>query len=206
MRILWSASSLTSRNMRFLRVFPRKGHYKGAASVVKNTRRFASRMRQRQTNGLPAQKLYLVRNGMLENLVYSRFWAKQKAKEPTPGPVNAILQSAQPPASMDEMVRSTERGLLVSRFWYLRFVDVRTLLQTGLTRDGVWLIEKGKIQYPVRNFRFNQSLLEMLAPGNVELIGAPERVSSSESQGTSSALLPALTIKQFHFTSQSEAV
>src|SRR6266849_3110747 len=157
-------------------------------------------------NGLPAQKLYLVRNGVLENLVYSRFWAKQKAKEPTPGPVNAILQSAQPPAGMDEMIRSTERGLLVSRFWYLRFVDVRTLLQTGLTRDGVWLIEKGKIQYPVCNFRFNQSLLEMLAPGNVELIGAPERVSSSESQGTSSALLPALKIKQFHFTSQSEAV
>ncbi len=161
---------------------------------------------QAASNGLPAQKLYLVRNGVLENLVYSRFWAKQKAKEPTPGPVNAILQSAQPPASMDEMIRSTERGLLVSRFWYLRFVDVRTLLQTGLTRDGVWLIEKGKIQYPVRNFRFNQSLLEMLAPGNVELIGAPERVSSSESQGTSSALLPALKIKQFHFTSQSEAV
>src|SRR5712692_6454928 len=161
---------------------------------------------QAASNGLPAQKLYLVRNGVLENLVYSRFWAKQKAKEPTPGPVNAILQSAQPPAGMDEMIRSTERGLLVSRFWYLRFVDPRTLLQTGLTRDGVWLIEKGKIQYPVRNFRFNQSLLEMLAPGNVELIGAPERVSSSESQGTSSALLPALKIKQFHFTSQSEAV
>ena len=163
-------------------------------------------MRQRQTNGLPAQKLYLLRNGVLENLVYSRFWAKQKSKEPTPGPVNVILQSAQPPASMDEMIRSTERGLLISRFWYLRFVDLRTLLQTGLTRDGVWLIEKGKIQYPVRNFRFNQSLLDMLAPGNVELIGAPERVSSSESQGTSSALLPALKIKQFHFTSQSEAV
>src|SRR5712691_9770961 len=161
---------------------------------------------QAASNGLPAQKLYLVRNGVLENLVYSRFWAKQKAKEPTPGPVNAILQSAQPPASMDEMIRSTERGLLVSRFWYLRFVDVRTMLQTGLTRDGVWLIEKGKIQYPVRNFRFNQSLLEMLAPVNVELIGVPERVSSSESQGTSSALLPALKIKQFHFTSQSEAV
>ncbi len=163
-------------------------------------------MRQRQTNGLPAQKLYLVRNGVLENLVYSRFWAKQKGKEPTPGPVNSILESTQPPASMDEMISSTERGLLVSRFWYLRFVDLRTLLQTGLTRDGIWLIEKGKIQYPVRNFRFNQSLLEMLAPGNVELIGAPERVSGSESQGTSSALLPALKIKQFHFTSQSEAV
>lgn len=156
--------------------------------------------------GIPAQKIFLVHHGVLENLVYSRFWAKQKEKEPTPGPVNGILESSAPPASVDDMIASTERGLLVSRFWYLRFVDTRTLLLTGLTRDGVWLVEKGKIQYPVRNFRFNQSILEMLAPGNVELIGAPERVSNSESQGSASALLPALKVKQFHFTSQSEAV
>src|SRR5229473_7263723 len=146
---------------------------------------------------IPAQKLYLVRSGVLETLVYSRFWAKQKQKEPTPGPVNIVLEGSQPPASVEEMVRSTERGLLVSHFWYLRPVDIRTMAITGLTRDGVWYVEKGKIQYPVRNFRFNQSLLEMLAGGNVELIGAPERVSASESQGSSSALLPALKIKQF---------
>ncbi len=157
-------------------------------------------------DGIPAQKLYLVRNGVLETLTYSRFWAKQKQKEPTPGPVNAIMESSKPPAPVDEMIRSTERGLLVSRFWYLRPVDPRTLLITGLTRDGVWYIEKGVIQYPVRNFRFNQSLLEMLSAGNVELIGAAKRVSNSESQGSSSALLPALKVKQFHFTSQSEAV
>lgn len=156
--------------------------------------------------GLPAEKVYLVRNGLLENLVYSRFWAKQKGREPTPGPVNGIVESSKPPASVEEMVSSTERGLLVSRFWYLRPVDPRTLLITGLTRDGVWYVEKGKVQYPVRNFRFNQSLLEMLAPGNVELIGAAERVANSESQGFLSALLPALKVKQFHFTSQSEAV
>jgi predicted Zn-dependent protease len=161
---------------------------------------------QAAPSGIPAQKLYLVRNGVLETLVYSRYWAKQKQKEPTPGPVNLILESAQPPAGVEEMVHSTDRGLLVSRFWYLRFVDPRTLLLTGLTRDGVWYVEKGKIQYPVRNFRFNQSLLEMLSPGNVELIGAPERVGSSEAQGSASALLPALKVKQFHFTSQSEAV
>lgn len=156
--------------------------------------------------GIPAQRLYLVRNGVLETLVYSRYWAKQKQKEPTPGPVNIILESAHPPASLEEMIGSTERGLLVTRFWYLRYVDPRTLLLTGLTRDGVWLIEKGKIQHPVRNFRFNQSLLEMLAPGSVELIGAPERVGSGEAQGSASALLPALKVKQFHFTSQSDAI
>jgi len=156
--------------------------------------------------GIPAQKFYLVRNGVLETLIYSRFWAKQKQKEPTPGPVNTILESSKPPTSTEEMIRSTERGLLVSRFWYLRTVDPRTLLITGLTRDGVWYMEKGAIEYPVRNFRFNQSLLEMLSAGNVELIGAPERVSNSESQGSNSALFPALKVKQFHFTSLSEAV
>jgi predicted Zn-dependent protease len=85
-------------------------------------------------------------------------------------------------------------------------VDPRTLLVTGATRDGVWYIEKGKIQYPVRNFRINQSLLEMLSPGNVDLIGSPERVGQSEAQGANSSLLPALKIRQFHFTSQSDAI
>ncbi|MCI0390451.1 MAG: TldD/PmbA family protein [Acidobacteria bacterium] len=156
--------------------------------------------------GIPAQKIYLVRGGVLETLVYSRFWAKQKGKEPTPGPVNGIMESAAPPVSVDDMIKSTDRGLLVSRFWYIRSVDPRTALITGLTRDGVWYIEKGKIQYPVRNFRFNQSILQMLAPGNVDLIGASERVGNSEGQGGVSALLPALKVKQFNFTSQSEAV
>lgn len=120
--------------------------------------------------------------------------------------MNVILESSKSPASLGDMIRSTDRGLLVTRFFYLRPVDPRTLLITGLTRDGVWYVEKGAIQYPVRNFRFNQSLLEMLAAGNVELIGAPERVGNSEAQGLNSALLPALKVKQFHFTSQSEAV
>src|SRR3989441_3358155 len=118
-------------------------------------------------DGIPARKLYSVRNGVLENLHYSRYWAKEKGKEPTPGPVNSILESSAPPASVEEMIKSMPRGLLVSRFWYIRGVDPRTALFTGLTRDGVWYIEDGKIQYPVRNFRFNQSLLELLAPGKV---------------------------------------
>jgi predicted Zn-dependent protease len=79
-------------------------------------------------------------------------------------------------------------------------------LFTGLTRDGVWYIEDGKIRYPVRNFRFNQSVLELLAPGNVEMIGNSERVSGSESQGRSASLTPALSVKAFHLTSHSDAV
>lgn len=157
-------------------------------------------------DGVPAEKVYFVRGGVLENFHYSRYWAKEKGKAPTPGPVNQIIEVAGPTASVEEMIKATERGLLVSRFWYIRSVDPRTALFTGLTRDGVWFIENGKIQYPVRNFRFNQSVLELLAPGNVEMIGPPERTSSSESQGRGAAITPAFKVKQFHFSSQSEAV
>ncbi|HEU4766952.1 MAG TPA: TldD/PmbA family protein [Pyrinomonadaceae bacterium] len=156
--------------------------------------------------GLPAEKMYLVRNGVLENLVYSRYWAKQKDKAPTPGPVNSIMESSQPAVSLEDMIKSMDRGILLGRFWYIRGVDARTVLQTGLTRDGIWYIEKGKIQYPVKNFRFNQSVIQLLAPGNVDMIGKPERVGSSEGQGGNSALLPALKVKEFNFSSQSEAV
>lgn len=157
-------------------------------------------------SGIPAQKLYLVKDGVVENLIYSRFWAKEKGKEPTPGPVNGILESTTAPVSIEDMIKSTKRGLLIGRFWYIRSVDPRTALITGLTRDGVWLVEDGKIQYPVRNFRFNQSILKMLEPGNVELIGSSERVGSSEAQGNAASLLPPLKIREFNFTSQSEAV
>lgn len=156
--------------------------------------------------GLPAEKIYLVRNGVLESLVYSRYWAQRKGERPTPGPVNIIIESSAPPTSVEEMIRATDRGLLVSRFWYIRGIDPRRAASTGLTRDGVWYIEGGKIQYPVKNFRFNQSMTEMLAPGNVELIGRPERVSSSEGGGGSASMMPALKVKKFNFTSQSEAV
>jgi predicted Zn-dependent protease len=156
--------------------------------------------------GIPAKKIHFIRNGVLENLEYSRYWGKEKAKEPTPGPTNTIIESSAAPATLEEMIQSMNRGLLISRFWYIRLVDPRTALFTGLTRDGVWLVEKGRIQYPVRNFRFNQSLIQLLAPGNVEEIGRAERISSSESQGQAAAMVPALSVKRFSFTSQSEAV
>lgn len=154
--------------------------------------------------GIPAQRIYLVTNGVLENLIYSRFWAKKATKEPTPGPVNTIMETSAPLSTQEEMIRSTKRGILISRFWYIRSTDPRTASLTGLTRDGVWYIENGKIQYPVKNFRFNQSITQMLAPGNVEMIGASERVGGSESGNAS--LLPTLKLKAFSFTSQSEAV
>jgi len=157
-------------------------------------------------DGIPAQKVTFVRNGVLENFHYSRYWAKEKGKEPTAGPVNSILESSAPPATLEEMISAMDRGLLVSRFWYIRAVDPRTALFTGLTRDGLWYIEKGKIQYPVRNFRFNQSVLALLAPGNVQMIGKPERVSNSESQGRGASLTPSIMVKEFHFSSPSDAI
>lgn len=157
-------------------------------------------------DGLPAEKIHFVRNGVLENLQYSRYWAKQKDQRPTPGPVNTIIKASGKTATVDEMIADMKKGFLVSRFWYIRSVDPRTALFTGLTRDGVWYIENGKIQYPVRNFRFNQSILALLAPGNIEMIGAPERVSGSETQGRGASMTPALKVKQFHFSSLSEAV
>lgn len=161
---------------------------------------------QSSQGGIPAEKLYMVRNGVLENLIYNRYWAKQKGKEPTPGPVNTIMETSSKTSTVDEMITSTARGILVSRFWYIRGTDPRTASQTGLTRDGVWLIENGKISHPVKNFRFNQSVTQMLAPGNVEMIGVSERVGGSEGGGSNSSLLPALKLKAFNFTSQSEAV
>ncbi len=151
--------------------------------------------------GIPAEKIYLVKNGKLENLVYSRFWGKQKKTTPTPGPVNMILKSSGEAAELDEMIKSTKRGLIISRFWYIRTTDARTASVTGLTRDGIWMIEDGKIAYPVKNFRFNQSLIQMLAEGNVEMIGEPERIG-----GGNASLIPPLKLKEFNFTSQSEAV
>lgn len=161
---------------------------------------------QSAQGGIPAQRVVMVKDGVVENLTYNRFWAKQKGKEPTPGPVNTIFQTSGPTHSIEDMIKSTERGILVGRFWYIRSTDARTASSTGLTRDGVWMIENGKIAYPLSNFRFNQSITQMLGPGNVLMVGKSERVGGSEGGGSNASLLPALKLKAFNFTSQSEAV
>ena len=150
------------------------------------------------TEGIPASRLSLIKAGTLENLEYSRFWAQERKREATLGPVNYIFESSTPGISIDEMIKGMERGLLISRFWYVRLVDPRTIVLTGLTRDGLWWIDKGKISHPVRNLRFNQSVLAMLSPWNVEAIGAPRRLSPF--------VVPALKLAAFTFTSVSEAI
>ena len=148
--------------------------------------------------GIPASRLSLVKAGVLENLEYSRFWSHEKKREPTPGPVNYIVEGSQPPVSMADMIKGMKRGLVISRFWYVRLVDPRTLVLTGLTRDGLWWVENGQVRYPVRNLRFNQGVLAMLAPWNVEAIGAPRRLSP--------LMVPALRLGAFTFTSISDAI
>lgn len=148
--------------------------------------------------GIPASRLSLIKSGVLENLEYSRFWAQERKQEPTAGPVNYIMESSQPATTTDDMIKGMDRGLLISRFWYVRLVDPRTLVLTGLTRDGLWWVEKGQIRHPVRNLRFNQSVLAMLAPWNVEAIGAPQRLSP--------LMVPALKLSAFAFTSISDAI
>jgi predicted Zn-dependent protease len=148
--------------------------------------------------GVPASRLPLISAGVLETLAYSRFWAQERKREPTAGPVNYVMESARPPVSVDDMIKGMDRGLLISRFWYVRLVDPRTLVLTGLTRDGLWWIDKGKISHAVRNLRFNQSVLAMLAPWNVEAVGASRRLSPM--------MVPALKLSAFTFTSISDAI
>ncbi len=104
--------------------------------------------------------------------------------------------------TVDDLIKSTPRGVLVTRLWYLRQVDPRTILYTGLTRDGTFLIEDGKISKSIRNFRFNDSPLFML--NNLEMLGTAERIGGTEQGGD--IVMPAIKVKDFNFTSLSEAV
>lgn len=154
-------------------------------------------------DGLPNRRTVWVENGTLRNLIYDRYWAQKNGKEPTGFPAGYYMQGGD--ASLEEMIRSTERGLLVTRFWYIRGVDPRTILYTGLTRDGTFLIENGRITHAVKNLRWNESPIFML--NNIEMMGRPVRVSASESGDPSHAVVvPPLKVRDFTFTSLSDAV
>jgi predicted Zn-dependent protease len=114
--------------------------------------------------------------------------------EPVAPPSGIIIEGGD--KSLEEMIRNTDRGILVTRFWYIRAVDPQTLLYTGLTRDGTFYIENGEIKFPVKNFRFNESPIIML--NNIEELGQQQRVGGS--------MIPAMKIRDFTFTSLSDAV
>jgi predicted Zn-dependent protease len=150
--------------------------------------------------GQPYEKMTWIDKGVVKNLAYSRFWAQKKNVAANPEPGNIIMEGGN--ESIEDMIRNTEKGILVSRLWYIRMVDPQTLLLTGLTRDGTFYIENGQIKFPVKNFRFNESPVIML--NNVESLGKPERSISVESYR--SYLVPPMKVRDFTFTSLSDAV
>jgi predicted Zn-dependent protease len=150
--------------------------------------------------GLPLARQVWVENGVLKQLFYSRFWAQKQGKTPTGGPTSIKMEGGT--TSMDDMIKSTPRGILVTRLWYLRQVDPRTILYTGLTRDGTFLIENGKITKAIKNFRFNESPLFLL--NNVEALGPSVRIGGTEQGGP--IVMPAIKAHDFNFTSLSDAV
>lgn len=144
-----------------------------------------------------------VNNGTLENLSRSRFWADQLGETPLAGPSNLSMAGGND--SLEDMIASTERGVLLTRFWYIRGLNPRIISYTGLTRDGTFLIEDGRISRPVTNFRFNQSLAEMLQ--NVEMVGPTTRVAASENSSVSTPIVvPTLKVGGFNLSSVSDAI
>ena len=154
-------------------------------------------------DGQPLTKTTWIENGVVKNLSYDRFWAQKQGKQPLP--TSGTVRMSGGTTTTDQMIASTERGIIVTRFWYLRPVDPRTILYTGLTRDGTFLIERGKITRAIKNFRFNESPIFML--NNLDAMGAPVRVSASEAGGPGLAIVvPPIKVRDFNFTSLSDAV
>jgi predicted Zn-dependent protease len=151
--------------------------------------------------GLPLNREVWIENGVLKQLAYSRFWAQKKNTRPNNGGLGAVKMMGGD-ATTEEMIASVPRGILVTRLWYLRQVDPRTVLYTGLTRDGTFLIENGKVTKAVKNLRFNESPLFML--NNLEMLGRAVRVAGTEAGGN--VVFPTLKVKDFNFTSLSDAV
>jgi predicted Zn-dependent protease len=145
--------------------------------------------------GLPIGRTVWIEKGVLRNLAYSRFWAQKQGVQPTP--LTGGLSLTGGTKATEEVIAGCERGILVTHFWYIRSLDPRTVLQTGLTRDGVFLIEKGQITRSLKNFRWNESPLLML--NRLEDIGRSELTQAGQ-------IMPALRIRDFNFTSSSDAV
>jgi predicted Zn-dependent protease len=152
--------------------------------------------------GLPVRRVLWIENGVLRNLNYDRYWAQRQGVEPTAAPGGFRMLGGT--ASVEEMIASTQRGILVTRFWYIRSVDPRTILHTGLTRDGTFLIENGRIAGAIKNMRWNESPVFLL--NNVETLGRPVRVNADESGDGSNVIVPAVKAREFNFTSLSDAV
>ena len=151
-------------------------------------------------DGLPMGRTTWIEKGVIKNLNYSRFWAQKMGKEPVAFPANIIMEGGS--GTVDDLIRSTEDGVLVRRLWYIRDLNPMILLMTGLTRDGVFRVKGGKVVGPVNNFRFNESPVNILK--NVVRMSKSERAMGGETG--QSAFVPGLVVKDFNFSSVSEAV
>jgi len=154
--------------------------------------------------GVTRKKVTLVEKGVIKGLTYSRKTAKALGVEPTghgfplpnewgEAPTNIVFAGNH--SSVEDMIRSTKRGVLVTRLWYIREVDPYRKILTGMTRDGTFYVENGKVQHGIRNFRFNESLIDLLSCA--EMIGRPERASGEEAPPM---VVPPLKVSSFHFT------
>jgi len=145
-------------------------------------------------DGRRRERTVWVEKGVVKNLYYSRYWAQKKSVKAIPFPANGVMEGGD--ESLKALIKGTKKGVLLTRTWYIRTVDPQTLLYTGLTRDGTFFIENGKIAFPVKNMRFNESPVIML--NNLEALGKPERINGN--------LVPPMKIRDFTFTSLSDAV
>ncbi len=148
---------------------------------------------------LPNRQIPWIDKGVVANMFYDRFWASRAGKDSTASPTNLLLEGQE--HSLDDLIRSVDRGLLVTRLWYIRTLQPQTLQLTGLTRDGVFLIENGKVTDPVTNFRWNESPVRILQ--NTKLLGRPARAQGSE---FGSAIVPPIMVQDFTMASISDAV
>lgn len=151
--------------------------------------------------GYPLDKIIWFENGILRNLTRERYWAQKTSQPIVPFPSNLIMNGTG--TSLDEMIKNTDYAILVTRLWYIRTVEPQTALVTGLTRDGVFEIVNGKISRSVKNFRFNESPVNVL--NNVLEIGKAEKATGSETGGFH-IFVPPLKVRNFNFSSLSDAI
>ncbi len=156
-------------------------------------------------DGLASRNITWVEKGVVKNLFYDRFWAQKQKKDASPTAPGQSLVMDGGTSTVEEMIKSTKRGLLVTFFWYIRGVEPMTLLNTGMTRDGLFLIENGEVVAPVQNFRWNES--PAVAFNNISMLGKPVPMHTGEAyDGPGTALVPPMRVEDFTMTSISPAV
>ena len=150
--------------------------------------------------GEPLRKVTWIEKGVVKTLSVDRHWAAKTKTAAIPFPGSLIMRGGA--GTIDDLISGTDRGLLITHFFYIRSVNPQTVELTGLTRDGVWLVEKGKIVHPVNNFRFNESPVNLLK--NVEALSEAVRAGGGGMGG--GMVVPGLRARDFSFTSKSDAV